>query len=74
MKFECNRARTLLNSGNPLCRALPGRIGAELRTIVAGGRAILDKIEGVDGDVFRRRPQLTKWDWLKIGPRAVIGI
>ena len=74
MKFECNRARTLLNSGNPLCKALPGRIGAELRTIVAGGRAILDKIEGVDGDVFRRRPQLTKWDWLKIGPRAVIGI
>ncbi len=74
MKFECNRARTLLNAGKPLGHALPGRIGAELRAIVAGGRAILEKIEHVDGDVFRRRPQLTKWDWLRIGPRAALGI
>jgi squalene synthase HpnC len=74
MMFECKRARAMLNAGKPLGAVLNGRIGAELRTIIAGGRAILDKIEQVDGDVFRCRPQLTKWDWLKIGPRAILGI
>lgn len=72
MAFQCARARDLMNSGRPLGRILPGRMGAELRMIIAGGATILDKIDAVHGDVFRRRPQLTKWDWLKIAPRALI--
>lgn len=72
MAFQTARARAMIESGRPLGRVLPGRMGAELRTIIAGGTAILDKIDDAKGDVFRHRPRLTKWDWLKIGPQALI--
>ncbi len=74
MAFECDRARKLMEFGAPLGRVLSGRMGAELRVIIAGGGAILDKIDAVDGDVFRHRPRLSKWDWLKIAPRALFSI
>ncbi len=74
MAFQCDRARTLMQFGTPLGSALSGRMGAELRVITAGGLAILDKIDAVDGDVFRHRPTISKWDWLKIGPRALISL
>lgn len=63
MAFQVERARSLLYSGAPLGRALKGRIGLELRMIVAGGARILEKIEAVSGDVFRRRPVLRAYDW-----------
>lgn len=66
MKFEVDRARQLMLSGAPLGRRLPGRIGLEIRTIVAGGLRILDKIEAVNFDVFRQRPQLGALDWPRI--------
>lgn len=72
MSFQCARARGMLDFGQPLGKLLPGRIGAELRTIIAGGSAILDKIDAVDGDIFRHRPKLSAWDWVKIGPRAIL--
>ncbi|MBL0122521.1 MAG: squalene synthase HpnC [Betaproteobacteria bacterium] len=72
MAFQCERARGMMDDGRPLGRTLPGRMGAELRMIIAGGRTILDKIDEAHGDVFRHRPQLTKWDWLKIAPRALV--
>ena len=72
MAFQCQRARGMMNSGRPLGRVLPGRMGAELRLIIAGGAAILDKIDAAHGDVFRHRPQLTKWDWIRVAPRAII--
>lgn len=62
MAFQVQRARALMFSGAALGRDLPGRIGLEIRAIVAGGLRILRKIEAVDYDVFRRRPQLTPWD------------
>jgi squalene synthase HpnC len=74
MAFQCARARTLMQFGEPLGRALNGRMGAELRVIIAGGSAILDKIDAVDGDIFRHRPLLSKWDWLRIGPRAIASL
>ena len=74
MRFQCSRARALLHSGKPLTGQLPGRMGAELRLIVAGGACILDKIDAVHGDVFRYRPKMSKWDWLKIAPSALLPI
>ena len=74
MAFQCDRARKLMQFGAPLGLVLAGRMGAELRVIIAGGNAILDKIDEVNGDVFRHRPTLSKWDWLKIGPRALLPI
>jgi squalene synthase HpnC len=72
MQFQCQRARAMLENGRPLTRALPGRIGVELRLVVAGGGRILDKIDAVRGDVFRHRPVLTRWDWLALAPGALI--
>jgi squalene synthase HpnC len=67
MRFEVERARTLMLDGAPLARRLPGRIGWELRLIVQGGLRILDAIERADYDVFRRRPTLAAADWLAVG-------
>jgi squalene synthase HpnC len=66
MKFEVARARALMLSGAPLALRLRGRIGLELRMVVQGGLRILESIEEVDYDVFRRRPKLTRKDWLKM--------
>jgi squalene synthase HpnC len=71
MRFEVDRARALMLEGAPLGRLLPGRIGLEIRAIVAGGLRILDKIEAVDYDVFNRRPVLGKLDWPRILLKAL---
>lgn len=63
MRFQTARTRTLLEQGWPLARTLPGRIGWELRLVIAGGLRILDRIDAVDGDVFRHRPVLRRTDW-----------
>lgn len=63
MAYQIDRTRGLLMSGAPLGRALKGRVGLEIRMIVAGGARILDKIERVRGDVFRQRPVLRWFDW-----------
>ncbi|MGH8808121.1 MAG: squalene synthase HpnC [Noviherbaspirillum sp.] len=70
MRFEIERARTLMLSGAPLALRLPGRIGWELRLVVQGGLRILEKIEAADYDVFQRRPQLRAGDWLRMLWRA----
>lgn len=63
MAFQISRAGQLLGAGRPLGRILKGRIGLEVRTIIAGGDRILAKIAAVGGDVFRRRPVLKWFDW-----------
>ena len=63
LHFQVERAHTLMLSGAPLGWDLPGRMGLEIRAIVAGGLRILDKIEAVDFDVFNRRPILRPLDW-----------
>lgn len=70
MAFQCGRAAALLAAGAPLGRTLRGRIGLELRLIVAGGEAVLAKLAAADYDVFRRRPVLDGRDWLKLLRRA----
>jgi squalene synthase HpnC len=72
MAFQCARARAMMQSGAPLGRALPGRIGLELRAIIAGGTRIADKIEAAGGDVFRHRPQLHALDWARIALSAAL--
>lgn len=74
MAFQCSRSRALLRSGAPLGRTLPGRLGLEIRAVVAGGARILDKIDAVQGDVFRHRPVLGKGDWARIVGRALLPI
>ncbi len=71
MRAQTERARRMLESGAPLARRLPGRIGWELRLVIQGGLRILERIDRVDGDVFGRRPRLQAADWLVMATRAV---
>jgi squalene synthase HpnC len=71
MAFEVARARALMLEGAPLATRLPGRFGWELRLVVQGGLRILEAIEQANYDVFRRRPQLRRRDWLLLGWRAL---
>ncbi|SFN17613.1 squalene synthase HpnC [Formivibrio citricus] len=71
LAFEVMRARAMLYEGKPLGRRLPGRIGLEIRTIVAAADRLLQRIEAVDYDVFRKRPKLKGGDWPRILWRAL---
>ncbi len=71
MRFQTGRARAMLLSGRPLGRLLTGRLGLEMRMIIAGGARILEKIERVQGDVFTRRPVLRLPDWPLMFARAL---
>ncbi len=72
MAFEVERARQMIKCGAPLALRLPGRIGLELRMVVQGGLRILEKIDAVRGDVFRRRPVLGATDWPLMFCRALL--
>jgi squalene synthase HpnC len=71
MRFQVDRARKLMLEGEPLGWLLGGRIGLEIRMIVAGGLRIIEKIEAVDYDVFKHRPVLTAIDWPRLFWRAL---
>ncbi len=64
MRFEADRTRELMKSGVPLGSILTGRIGLEMRMIIAGGNRILDKLRAVNFDMFERRPVLRLHDWV----------
>ena len=64
------RAETMMRTGAPLARALPGRIGWELRLIVQGGLTIIERIRAADYDIFQHRPTLRPRDWAQMCARA----
>jgi squalene synthase HpnC len=72
MAFEVARARTLLDAGRPLVRALPLRLALELKLVLAGGLRILAAIDAAQGDVFRQRPQLSARDWAVITASVLV--
>ena len=64
MRFEVQRAHDMMRSGAPLGTILTGRIGLEMRLIIAGGIRILQKLRSVNYDMFNRRPVLRLHDWV----------
>ncbi|MBA3695187.1 MAG: squalene synthase HpnC [Methylotenera sp.] len=72
MQFNLQRVSQLLLSGKPLGRTLKGRIGFEMRMIIAGGERIIAKIGNVNGDIFQHRPTLNSWDWVTILLKALL--
>jgi len=64
MKFQVDRARAMMTLGKPLGSILTGRIGLEMRMIIAGGLRILAKLENAQYDLFRHRPVLKPFDWV----------
>lgn len=71
LAFEAARTRAMLESGRALTHALPWRLGLELAGVLAGGHRILDGIDAAGGDVFRRRPRLTRADWVAVAWQAL---
>lgn len=71
MKFEIARTRKLFADGKPLCTAVKGRLGVELRLVWLGGSQILDGIERNGYDVFTKRPLISKTDKLTILLKAL---
>ncbi|MGH8632961.1 MAG: squalene synthase HpnC, partial [Burkholderiales bacterium] len=53
IQAQIDRARGMLQAGAPLGRALPGRVGLEIRATVQGGLRILEKLERAHCDMFR---------------------
>ncbi|HEU0282281.1 MAG TPA: squalene synthase HpnC [Gallionella sp.] len=64
IQLQVSRARAMMISGAPLGSILTGRIGLEMRMIIAGGLRILDKLKNADYDMFHKRPVLRPSDWI----------
>ncbi len=56
LDFERSRAGAFLTEGGALADALEGRLAASVRIFAQAGLRVLDALEAVDGDVWRRRP------------------
>ena len=63
MRHEVAFARELLSAGAALSGIVDPRLRRDILMFAGGGLAILRAIERVDYDVFRRRPQLSKFDY-----------
>ncbi len=51
------RTRALFDEGRPLCDRIGRELRFEMRLTWLGGTSILDRVEAVGGDVFKRRPK-----------------
>jgi hydroxysqualene synthase len=67
----CDWARELMLQGAPLALTLPGRFGWELRFVVQGGLAILDKIAARGHDSLLHRPTVGAADFPRLAWRAL---
>jgi squalene synthase HpnC len=66
LRYEAERARSLLERGRPLRQALGGRPGLSVALYARGGLAALDALERAGWDVFTRRPAPTRWTFLRL--------
>jgi squalene synthase HpnC len=66
LAFEVARTREWFERGKPLTEKVAPALRRQLRLTWLGGMAILAKIEAVGYDVFRRRPALGRWDFLRL--------
>ncbi len=72
VEYNIDRTKTLFNRGKNLLRFLNGRLKIEIKWTILGGEAIIKKVEKIDYDVIRRRPKLTKKDFLLLFIRSII--
>ena len=66
------RTRRSFDAGRVVCDGVHGRLRYELRFTWLGGTRILDRLEQVDFDVFRRRPTLQSTDVPPLMLRALL--
>jgi squalene synthase HpnC len=60
--FEVDRTRELFTRGQPLVELIPIAFCSDIELFIAGGLAILRKIEQIDYNVWAQRPALAKWE------------
>lgn len=72
LRFEGERARTLLGAGLPLREALGGRAGHSVALYARGGLAALDALERAGWDVFTARPAPTRLTFLRLTLRELV--
>jgi squalene synthase HpnC len=73
MEHEVGYARDMLMSGSALASLVDRRLRRDILMFAGGGLAILRAIERAGHDVFRRRPKLGKFDYMKLGWDAFRG-
>jgi squalene synthase HpnC len=72
MRFEVERAKGFFDRGEELLPLLPREARIDVDLFVRGGRAILGAIERVGYDVWKQRPEVSKWEKLKLLAGAVV--
>jgi squalene synthase HpnC len=72
LRYEVERARTLLIEGRCLGERIPRALGLDVDLFTRGGLAILDRIERQGYDVLTSRPRLGKLAKLGLLARAVV--
>jgi hydroxysqualene synthase len=70
MRFEVARARSLFERGRPLLEKVGNDLGFELCMIWHGGSTILDKLDAVGYDIFKKRPTLNAADKARMVAKA----
>jgi squalene synthase HpnC len=60
IQAESDRVQTLLNHGSALPYRVGGRLGWELRAMIAGAQCIIRQMDASDYDPFQTRPRL-RW-------------
>lgn len=70
MTFEVGRTREFFERSKLLPERVLPSLRRQLRLTWLGGATILRKIEAAGYDVFRQRPKLGRWDWVRLWLRA----
>jgi phytoene/squalene synthetase len=72
VQHNVERAQVLFDEGKNILNHLLGRFKLEVKWTIAGGEKILSKIRKNDYNVFKDRPKLTKFDFLKILIKTIL--
>jgi squalene synthase HpnC len=72
MRFEVDRANGYFDRGAALLPLLPREARVDVDLFVRGGRAILRAVERAGYDVWKSRPEVGKWEKLKLLLGAVV--
>lgn len=66
MRFEVDRARSLLREGLPLADRMPGRLKVVIALFALGGLRLCSRLDGIGYRVWDVRPKLTKADAVRL--------
>jgi squalene synthase HpnC len=71
MRFEVERARGFFDRGSGLLPLLPAEARIDVELFIRGGRAVLRAIERAEHDVWARRPEVSKFEKMRLLAGAV---